>query len=307
MSNNIFLSKELEKKANRIYECQRNTVQSEYNNVKRIIAIGDIHGDLDVLKKCLIKAKLIDRNNCNWIGGDTFVVQVGDILDGGGRGYKNNVNPMGEFKIFDLLNKLDRQAVLKGGRVFYLIGNHEIMNFMGNFNYVHENQLINSVLRKRLFRRGGYMARLLACHAYAVLKINNWYFCHAGLTFDHLQNGFNIDKLNILTKQVLRGEKNPEQITEYEKSLLFSSNGLFWNRKYSDNKRCSILKKTLEVLGSKNGGMIVGHTIMNRNITSFCDDRLIFTDIGMSSAFGGNNCEILEIIKNGKPRVITKI
>ena len=41
-----------------------------------------------------------------------------------------------------------------------------------------------------------------------------------------------IDKLNILTKQALRGEKNPEQITEYEKNLLFSSNGLFWNRRY---------------------------------------------------------------------------
>tara|TARA_B100001093_G_scaffold267632_1_gene255955 strand:- start:1501 stop:2415 length:915 start_codon:yes stop_codon:yes gene_type:complete len=304
MSNNIFLSKQLKKKSGRVYECQRNKVQSEYHNVKRIIAIGDIHGDLNVLKKCLLKAKLVDPVNYNWIGKDTFVVQVGDILDGGGRGYNNNVNPMEEYQIFDLLNKLDRQAVQKGGRVFYLIGNHEIMNFMGNFNYVHENQLINSVVRKKLFSKGGYMARLLACHAYAVLKINNWYFCHAGLTFEHLENGFNIDKINILTKQVLRGEKNPEQITEYEKNLLFSSNGLFWNRKYSKDNRCSILNKTLEVLGSKNGGMIVGHTIINRKITKFCNDKLIFTDIGMSSAFGGDNCEVLEIKKNGKPRVI---
>ena len=304
MSNNIFLSKQLEKKSGRVYECQRNKVQSEYHNVKRIIAIGDIHGDFNVLKKCLLKAKLVDPVNYNWIGKDTFVVQVGDILDGGGRGYNNNVNPMEEYQIFDLLNKLDRQAVQKGGRVFYLIGNHEIMNFMGNFNYVHENQLINSVVRKKLFSKGGYMARLLACHAYAVLKINNWYFCHAGLTFEHLENGFNIDKINILTKQVLRGEKNSEQITEYEKNLLFSSNGLFWNRKYSKDNRCSTLNKTLEVLGSKNGGMIVGHTIINRNITKFCNDKLIFTDIGMSSAFGGDNCEVLEIKKNGKPRVI---
>ena len=51
MSNNIFLSKQLEKKSGRVYECQRNKVQSEYHNVKRIIAIGDIHGDLNVLKK----------------------------------------------------------------------------------------------------------------------------------------------------------------------------------------------------------------------------------------------------------------
>ena len=48
--------------------------------VNRIIAIGDIHGDLDLCKEYLKVGKVID-DNMNWIGGDTVVVQVGDQVD----------------------------------------------------------------------------------------------------------------------------------------------------------------------------------------------------------------------------------
>ena len=62
---------------------------------RRIIVIGDIHGDFNVLKKCLDMAGLINRKN-QWIGGDTVVVVEeggyggGDTVvvveDGGGDG-----------------------------------------------------------------------------------------------------------------------------------------------------------------------------------------------------------------------------
>ena len=47
---------------------------------ERIIAIGDLHGDLDLSIRILKLAKLID-NDFNWIGGNTIVVQIGDQLD----------------------------------------------------------------------------------------------------------------------------------------------------------------------------------------------------------------------------------
>jgi len=42
---------------------------------RRIIALGDIHGDYDKLVKVLRHANLIDRKN-NWIGTDTILVQT---------------------------------------------------------------------------------------------------------------------------------------------------------------------------------------------------------------------------------------
>ena len=62
---------------------------------------------------------------------------------------------------------------------------------------------------------------------------------------------------------------------------------------------------TLDILGEKNGGMVVGHT-PQYNITGQCRDRLWFADIGLSGAFGNtmfNKIQILEI-KNNVPRVI---
>ena len=81
---------------------------------------------------------------------------------------------MEEFSIYEFLNYLDTEAEKYGGRVHYLIGNHEIMNMEGDFRYVHKKHLsaTGDNLRRQLFRPGGYMAKLLACHSYGVLKIN---------------------------------------------------------------------------------------------------------------------------------------
>lgn len=49
---------------------------------ERIVAIGDIHGDLEALFSILLKSGIIDING-KWIAVDTFLVQTGDIFDKG--------------------------------------------------------------------------------------------------------------------------------------------------------------------------------------------------------------------------------
>ena len=49
---------------------------------ERIVAIGDIHGDLDALFSILLKSGIIDING-KWIAVNTFLVQTGDIFDKG--------------------------------------------------------------------------------------------------------------------------------------------------------------------------------------------------------------------------------
>jgi hypothetical protein len=48
--------------------------------VKRIIVLGDIHGDYNMMIELLKLAKVIDDKD-NWIGDETYVVQVGDQID----------------------------------------------------------------------------------------------------------------------------------------------------------------------------------------------------------------------------------
>ncbi|MCA9658976.1 MAG: calcineurin, partial [Myxococcales bacterium] len=49
---------------------------------KRIVALGDVHGDLEATRHALRIAGAIDGDD-RWIGGDLVVVQTGDQLDRG--------------------------------------------------------------------------------------------------------------------------------------------------------------------------------------------------------------------------------
>jgi hypothetical protein len=97
----------------------------EFNNVERIVAVGDVHGAYDRLLTILRAAAVIDTRN-RWIGGRTHLVQTGDVLD---RGPDSR-------KALEFLRGLARDAERQGGRVHALIGNHEAMRLLGDFRYV---------------------------------------------------------------------------------------------------------------------------------------------------------------------------
>ena len=94
----------------------------------RIIAVGDIHGNFSGLVSILREASLIDEAN-QWIGGNTLLVQTGDLLDRGA-----DVRP-----VMDLLMSLQSQAEASRGKVVVLLGNHEVMNLVGSLMDVNPN------------------------------------------------------------------------------------------------------------------------------------------------------------------------
>ena len=66
----------------------------------------------------------------NWVGGNTLVVQVGDIAD---RGPDSR-------QIIEHLRRLQAQAVTAGGQIVALVGNHEGMVMTGDVRYVHPGE-----------------------------------------------------------------------------------------------------------------------------------------------------------------------
>jgi calcineurin-like phosphoesterase family protein len=90
-----------------------------------VVAIADIHNAFDDFLAILRHTGLIDKQN-HWTGGKTTFVQVGDLLD---RGPKPR-------EVMDLMMALEKEAVQAGGRVVSLLGNHEVMNIMGDLRYV---------------------------------------------------------------------------------------------------------------------------------------------------------------------------
>ena len=91
----------------------------------RVVAIGDVHGNLDGLVAILLKAGLIDASR-HWTGGTATFVQTGDLLD---RGPQSRA-------VLDFMMTLQKEAPRHNGSVRISLGNHEVMNVMGDLRYV---------------------------------------------------------------------------------------------------------------------------------------------------------------------------
>jgi 3',5'-cyclic AMP phosphodiesterase CpdA len=93
--------------------------------VPRVVAVGDVHASYGNLVGVLTMAGLLDRF-AHWAGGKGVFVQLGDILD---RGVEAR-------PVLDLLMRLEKEARLAGGRVIVLLGNHDVMNILGDLSAV---------------------------------------------------------------------------------------------------------------------------------------------------------------------------
>jgi hypothetical protein len=76
---------------------------------KKIVAIGDIHGDLEALFKILLDSSLIDISGL-WIAVDTFLIITGDIFD---RGRKlNTMKQIASILPFTIINRNDETVLI---------------------------------------------------------------------------------------------------------------------------------------------------------------------------------------------------
>jgi hypothetical protein len=125
-----------------------NAIPTFIKSAKRVIAIGDIHGDYGLMIKSLKLAGVIDDQN-EWVAEppETIVVQVGDQIDSC-RPYRAPNDPRvyqcheklypedkgDDMRVLEYFDELDQKARAKGGMVISLLGNHEILNFEGKNN-----------------------------------------------------------------------------------------------------------------------------------------------------------------------------
>ena len=270
----------------------------------RIVAIGDLHGDLDAARAALRLAGAIDGND-RWIGADMAVVQTGDILDRGDQ----------ESEIMALFDRLGEEAEAVGGAVHVLNGNHELMNAYLDYRYVTDGGFADfgeevateagggeagtlespdSLLasfdpsqRQRVaaFRPGGPVAQMLAQRPFE-LVLGTTVFTHGGILPEHLDRG--LDNLEAEVHAWLLGEVPQPDWIRGDRSPV-------WTRLYSsepDLAACDTLSQVLDRLGVQR--MVVGHTVQSTGITSFCGGRVWCIDVGMAAHYGGQP-EVLEI------------
>lgn len=263
----------------------------EHESAERIIVIGDVHGDIRRFKQILKDANIIN-DDLEWIANppNTVIVQLGDQVDS-----MNRSPEVKEWEVLDDTNilyftaSLDNIAKAKGGRMISLIGNHELMNVIGNFSYVSAKS--NMPSRPQLFKPGGMLSPVLANRP-IVLKIGPHFFCHAGIKKHHLDllevHNKPVSYINNIWKQFIQTNQIHAADKELFDKLILEADGILWSRTLDSPDDLA------NVLGRLHCNYIyVGHTPVE--VVQIANGHIFFLDTGLSRAFGSTSFQYIDI------------
>ncbi|MGB5249796.1 MAG: metallophosphoesterase [Gammaproteobacteria bacterium] len=122
-----------------------------WEDVERVVAVGDVHGAYDQLTGILKQAGIID-DQLRWTGGKTHLVSVGDLVDRGARSRE----------VIELFMALQPQAAAAGGQIHVLLGNHDAMQVSGELEYVSVEEFASYIDVEDPARRQAAYQRFLA-------------------------------------------------------------------------------------------------------------------------------------------------
>jgi len=261
--------------------------KSTFKKIKKIAALSDIHGQYDLAIELLKNNRIIDEE-LNWSFEKGHLVITGDIFD---RGDKVN-------ELLWLIYKLEDQAKNKGGRIHYLLGNHEYMILQKDLRYLTDKYILSSKLLDidydKLYGNKTILGRWLRSKP-AIIKINNIVFTHGGVSEKFLEKyGVDLDNINLMMRKNNVYTKEQLKFTDYY-DLYYGQNSLIWYRGYFESFEAHLtdIDKVLKLLNAKN--IIVGHTTQEKIVPLF-NNKIFGVDSGIKYGLDG---EIL-IIKNKK-------
>ncbi|RKP08185.1 Metallo-dependent phosphatase-like protein, partial [Thamnocephalis sphaerospora] len=251
---------------------------------RRIVAVGDLHGDLKSTLNVLRMAGVIDKED-KWAGGNnTILVQTGDLIDRG----EDTV------ELLELFPRLIKEAYEVGGRVIQVLGNHEIMNLAGDLRYVSPNEPGFSSAKERAAEFGptGRFGRRLY-DTPLVHQVDDTVFAHGGITPEWSDN--NLHRLNLYAAQKLRQYAvGPGSDERMELPPVLGADGPAWYRGYAEapeDRICKKLRKALKIMGAKR--MVVGHTLQDAGrVLSRCNGSFFVIDVGISTAILGKQAAL---------------
>ena len=312
-------------------------IHHTWDGVEKIVAIADIHGDYKNFERILKGTRLVDEE-LNWAGGETHLVQMGDIMDRG---------PDAKLA-FDLLMKLETQAEAAGGKVHFIIGNHEEANIVGtalmNPGYVTVEQFLSflpedyreslekkvkkkyaqsgdtnpslaetlymfwdKTRKKNTYAKAQYLRNFYKKYGKWILtknliiKINDIIFTHGGVSEEFSR--WDLKKTNNLMREELRILYRRIPLRP-EPRMAYRPNAPHWFRDLIRSDEEDFTEDVTRILSNLNAAyMVIGHTVRRPEVVTSkkldrFQGRIWGIDTGISKYYGGHLCAL--IIENGK-------
>lgn len=257
---------------------------------KKIIVIGDIRGDSNVLIKSLELANLLKDNE--WIGKDTLVIQMGNTLSG-----KSSISPplskdysesSEEIKILNLISLFISKAKLRSCEFVSILGKHELLSYYHGKDSLFMRQYIKSkdeeiynkmynISRNKFWKPGNEGGKLLSKRPLFYLT-DKILFTNFNLSFP-TEDENDINKTKKDVEKWLQSGKNKPKIISKEFNNVDT-------------------KLDFNLLNLNYEKIVTSNPVKNGN------NKIINVKTDASRAFGEKCIEILEIIT--EPRLIVK-
>ena len=174
------------------------------------------------------------------------------------------------FQVLWLIYKLEAEAEVQGGRVHFVLGNHEQLNIQGfydkeNLKYVHPRYFKDATLLGMDYSKwlsdqtelGRWIRTKNAC-----IQINDELFVHGGISPKLLESELTIQEINDINRSAMHVAYLQYNQTQ---SLIALGDGPLWYRGLADEKLT--VEQVLEILDHYNSKrIIIGHTIVHMGV-----------------------------------------
>lgn len=243
----------------------------------RIFVTSDPHGNLDCFISLLQGNGVID-GDCNWSFGTNQLMVLGDVFDRG-----DDV-----VQILWLIYKLEDEAAQAGGRVDYLLGNHEPMVLMNDLRYAKPKYtwLADTLGMEYadLLSPSSELGRWLSLRNTMQMS-GSCLFVHAGLSSDFYRRNLDIPYVNEQVSAGLYKTKAERKEASPMIYFLMGNSGPLWYRGMvrDAEKYNPLAADTLDLILDRYQAdrVIVGHTIFD-DVSTFYDGRVI--DVNVDNA-----------------------
>jgi hypothetical protein len=257
-----------------------------------LYAIGDIHGDAARLVAILTKHGLIDTSagSVKWAKPGVIVLLMGDVVDAKSRsgefGDMIFQGSLSDMWILEFLVTASQEADKMGSSVLALLGNHELMNCRGHFDWVSPHHVPSVAMRRAYFMPGGGGYKALCTLFHTSVTYNGNHYSHAGIPLEASSA-----QKRMLGKRVTPALLDMQEDPDLE-NLLSHRDYLAESTKSSSYAADIVCKRNMLT------SMVIGHNFTGgEGIVSDYGGRVIYTDVGHSRAFtltsSPQTCEIV--------------
>jgi len=276
-------------------------VLAEAEMPSKLIAVSDIEGNLIAFTSLLQAHGVID-GQYNWTFGSNELVTVGDFMDRG-----DDVAA-----VLWLVQKLERDAADQGGRVTFILGNHESMNLRGNWKYAKPkykalaSRLGGSLNPKDSYKaflnEQTYFGRWLRTRP-SLVRRGEYLFVHGGLHPEIADLGLNLSRINeAISRQLgrnLMAKPGPDKIANF----LMGETGPLWYRglveDYDGEDKLESRELNRILNGFEASRVVIGHSPVDEVSTDY-NGRVIRIDVSHGTAPQSAKTQGL-LIEEGKP------